>query len=370
MSSVNEAKAVKRQKLIDRATGKSDEPIIDIESNKPYMTQFMSALNWYSGEADSKQRKAWALAYFKKQKQLDTAEYLSELPDWDFHSLGVLLRMKSRGSFLSQKEEDYIGSRTEELLNKPQPKKVVVVQNTPVVPVVSIQDRILEKSHEFGGEIDGQIDDFIEAGCPANFKIPMRGISAPVAKHIAAFYQPVLEELQETLAGEDEQLVEGYSNFTKPQLKRYIALIESIIANCEQAKKVVRKPRVRKAKPAGEIVKNMKFKKEDNELGIKSIVAATIVGSSELWVYNTKYRKLQVYRAVDGGLLTVKGTSILNYDTKTSGSKTLRKPEEQLKSMLDMTKRPINTAYKAIKGKEAVPNGRINEECILFKVYS
>lgn len=366
--SMNEAKAKKRQKLIDRATGKSDEPFISEDSKVPYSIQLHAALNWYATDADGKQRKAWALSYFKKLKQTDVVDQLSELPDWDFHSLGVLLRMKSLGSFLSQKEEDYIQTRVAELMEKKLPKKQVVVQAKPAV-VVSIQERILDKAREFGGEIDGQIDEFVATGCPANFKIAMRGVSTPIAKYLTDFYKPLLAELQETLEGKDEQLVEGYSNFTKPQLKRFIALIESIIDNCEQAKKVVRKPRVRKAKPAGEVVKNMKYKKEDSELGLKSVVAASIVGSTELWVYNTKYRKLQVYRAIEGGLLTVKGTSILNYDTKASGSKTLRKPAEQLKPMIDMTKRPINAAYKAIKGIEATPNGRINEECVLLKVY-
>ena len=367
--SMNEAKAKKRQTLIDRASGKTDEPFINADSTVAYSIQLHAALNWYAGDADSKQRKAWALSYFKKLKQTEIFDHLSELPDWDFHSLGVLLRMKSRGSFLSQKEEEFIQTRVSELMQQAQPKKQIVTQAKPAV-VISIQDRIIEKAHELAAEIDGQIDDFVEAGCPANFKIALRGISGPVAKHSSEFYQPMLAELNEALEGNDEQLVEGYSNFTKPQLKRFIALVDSVIGSMEQAKKVVvRKPRARKQKPAGEIVKNLKFMKEDSELGLKSVVAASIVGSTELWVYNTKYRKLQVYRAIDGGLLTVKGTSILNYDTKTSGSKTLRKPAEQLKPMLDMTKRPINAAYKAIKGVEATPNGRINEECILLKVY-
>lgn len=365
---MNDAKATKRQKLINRASGKTDEPIISEDSKKSYESQLNSALSWYAGEADSKQRKAWALSYFKKLKETATVEHLSELPDWDFHSLGVLLRMKSVGSFLSNKEETYIQNRVQELLSKKLVVKQQPVQAKPAV-VVNIQERIIDKAHDACGEVDGQVDDFIEAGCPANFKVAMRGISTPSAKYIAECYKKTLAELQETLEGDDEQLVEGYSNFTKPQLKRFIALVESIIANCEQAKKVVRKPRVRKAKPAGEIVKNLKFKKEDSELGLKSVVASGIVGASELWVYNTKYRKLQVYRAIDGGMLTVKGTSILNYDTATSSSKTLRKPAEQLKPMVDMTKRPLNTAYKAIKCKEATPNGRINEECILLKVF-
>lgn len=366
--SMNEAKAKKRQDLIARASGKSDEPFISTEVNKSYASQLNLALNWYANEADSKQRKAWTVSYFKKLKQTSIADHLSELPDWDFHSLGVLVRMKSRGCFLSDKEEKYIETRVEELMSKALPKKQVVVQKAAVV--VSIQDRILEKAREIGGEIDGQIDEFVESGCPASYKIAIRGLSAPVAKQIADFYKPVLAELQETIEGDDEQLVEGYSNFTKPQLKRFASLVESIINNCEQAKKVVvRKPRARKQKPAGEIVKNLKYKKEDSELGLKSVSAPSIVGASEVWVFNTKYRKLQVYRAVDGGLLTVKGTSILNYDTSTSGSKTLRKPIEQLKPMLDMTKRPFNAAYKAIKCKEATPNGRVNEDCILLKVF-
>jgi len=366
--SMNEAQATKRQQLINRASGKTDEPIISAETSEAYSAQLSKSLNWYANEADSKQRKAWAISYFKKLKETTIVDHFEEISDWEFHSLGVLLRMKSRGSFLSQKEEEYITTRVQEILQKPLPVKQVVQAKTAVV--VSIQDRIIEKSREIGGEIDGQIDEFVMSGCPANFKISMNGISTPVAKLLADFYRPLLAELQEALEGNDEQLVEGYSNFTKPQLKRFISLIETIIGNCEQAKKVaVRKPRARKAKPAGEIVKNLKFKKEDTELGIKSISAPTIVGSNELWVYNTKYRKLQVYRAIEGGMLTVKGTSILNYDTKTSGSKTLRKPAEQLKPMMMMSKRPMNAAYKLIKGTEASPNGRINEECILVKVY-
>lgn len=366
--SMNEAQATKRQQLINRANGKTDEPFISADTLEAYSGQLSKALNWYANEADSKQRKAWAISYFKKLKENATVDHLSEISDWEFHSLGVLLRMKSRGCFLSDKEEQYIITRTQELLQKTiQPKQVT--QAKPAV-VVNIQDRILEKSREIGGEIDGQIDDFVTSGCPANFKVSMNGISTPVAKLIADFYRPLLSELQEVLEGNDEQLVEGYSNFTKPQLKRFISLIETIISNCEQAKKVVvRKPRARKAKPAGEIVKNLKFKKEDTDLGIKSISAPTIVGANELWVYNTKYRKLQVYRAIEGGMLTVKGTSILNYDTKTSGSKTLRKPAEQLVPMMTMSKRPMNAAYKLIKGTEATPNGRINEECVLVKVY-
>lgn len=368
MPKMNDAKAQKRQALINRASGKTDEPMVLADSKTPYRVQLTTALCWYAREADTKQRKAWAIAYFKKLKETAVVKHFEDLPEFDFYSLGVLCRMKSNESFLSEQELNTIEKLKAELMEKVAKPKAVVVAKV-AVPVPTIQDRIAEKAREFAAEIDGKIDEFVMEGCPANFKIPMNGMTAPVAKYVASFYQRELALLREVQEGKDAQLVEGYSNFNKTQLKRYIALLETILSNSEQAKKIVRKPTVRKAKPAGVVVAKMKYKASDEELGLKSISAPSIVNSSELWVFNTKTRKLIVYRAAEGVLLTVKGTTILNYDTKTSSAKTLRKPKEQLDQFAGMTKRTLGTAYKAIKCKEATPNGRINEDCILFKVF-
>lgn len=367
---MSNVKAQKRQQLIDRANGKTDEPLISLDNGVLYERQLNNALGWYAREADGKQRKNWVLSYYKKLKQTQVVEHFSELPEFDFYSLGAIIRMKMVGCFLADKEEQFIVDRTQELLAK-QVKKATPVQLAKTAAVVvGIQERILEKAREFAGNLEGQIDEFVLTGCPTNFKVAMNGMTTPTAKYVAGMYTKQLAELQEVLLGEDEQLVEGYSNFTKPQLKRFIALLEQIIANCDQAKKlVIRKPRTRKAKPAGEVVKRLKYMKEFAELGLKSVSAPSIVGATELYVYNTKYRKLQYYKAIEGDMLTVKGTSLLNYDTANSSSKTLRKPQEQLTPMLTMTKRPLSNAYKAIKSKEATPNGRINEECILLRVF-
>lgn len=364
---MSEVKAAKRQALINRAAGKTDEPMIDQDSEQSYTAQLLIALNWYARESDAKQRKAWVLSYLKKNKRTAELEHAQEVSDWHFYSVGALVRMKMIGSYLNETHEQYIEDQLAELTGKPQ---VIKKEPTTTKVVPNIQERVLEKSREFCGEvIDGQIDEFIAEGCPANFKIKMNGMNGPTAKYVASVYTKTLDELREAQEGSDKQLVEGYSNFTKVQLKRFIALCETVINNCDQAKKlVVRKPRARKAKPAGEVVKNLKYKKDFAELSLKSVSAPTIVGSTELWVYNTKVRKLQVYRAVNGELLTVKGTSILNYDTANSGQKTMRKPE-LVTSYAGMTKRPLNTAYKALTSKEAAVNGRINDECILLKVF-
>lgn len=368
---MSDAKAAKRKALIARATGKSDEPFIDKESTESYDSQLSSVLNWHSRNTDNKQRKAWVLAYLKKAKRTDEIERMTDISDWHFYSVGAIVRLKMLGAELTERHEAFIEESIQTILAAPVvSKKLVAAKAATATVVVGIQERILDKARETCGErIDGFVDEFIMCGCPIGFKINMNDINGPTAKYIATTYKKTLDELLEVQEGMDKQLVEGYSNFSKVQLKRYIALVEQIIAGCEQAKKlVVRKPRARKAKPAGEIVKRMKFMKEFPELGLKSISAPTIVGSTELWVYNTKYKRLQVYRAAGGNVLTVKGTSILNYDTASSFQKTMRKPE-QVTAMAEQGKRVLSASFKALTTKETVVNGRVNEECILLKAF-
>jgi hypothetical protein len=107
--------------------------------------------------------------------------------------------------------------------------------------------------------------------------------------------------------------------------------------------------------------------KEFSELKLKSCKPEDILTSTELWVYNTKYRKVTVYKA-DNGTLSVKGTTILGFDIKNSKTQMLRKPEEFFKG-LSMGKRALNSAIKNLTTKPTTPNGRINEECILLGAF-
>ena len=104
--------------------------------------------------------------------------------------------------------------------------------------------------------------------------------------------------------------------------------------------------------------------KEFAELNLKSVSPMDIIGSSELWVYNTKYRKLSVYK----GDLTVKGTSIIGYEISGTDSKSLRKPEEFFKAT-EIGKRSLGTAFKSLTTKTSTPNGRINDDCVLIGVF-
>ena len=112
----------------------------------------------------------------------------------------------------------------------------------------------------------------------------------------------------------------------------------------------------------------MKYQINDSDLGIASINPAEIVDATEVWVYNTKTRKIGVYKKGDlTAGLTVRGTSIYDYEEGTSVQKTLRKPAVQLKEFKGAGKVALRKFMDDIKTTDTKLNGRINLETILLK---
>lgn len=366
MATLSAKQLKNRQEAAQLLKGSKFEPVV----NEGDTSAFQRALNWYSANSGTKDQKSYTVDYIKTYDPT-LAKQLNKLPDWSFQTLGTICRLRHRGQWVM--ESPFVQNKLDELTAKA--KGIVEdVQVAKVdVPVVTIQDRLLEKSRECAGEIEGEIDEFCLAGYPKDYKLsaPIKSWSGPVVKYIEAFYKPVKAELEEALAGTCEQLNEGYSHMTKVEKKRFIAFIDSIITACQQqvvVSKAARKPRARKEKPAAVVAKNVKYMREFTEYKIKSVEPAKMINSSEIWIYNTKYRKLITYVAADGFLLTIKGTTVQNFDVVKSQSKTLRKPEE-IKQYADMTKRSLNSTFKSLKTKPSKPNGRINEECVILKVF-
>jgi len=369
------ATTAKRNEIIAKAErmAKGSEQQLRPES---YKRDLIMALNYYNSSHDDKDKKKWLLSHIAKtDKKL--AVQLNKLDEKLFRHAGILARLKDGGSLLEEKEELFLTNAIKQLTATVAPAVVVVSDEEKAqkaaTNVISIQERMMEKAHEMAGEFEGMIDDFIleDKKFDAAKELKHYQISGPVAKLIAPLFDKTIAELEEVLEGNDEQLNEGYSHLKKTKIKNLLALYKSIGEACGlqvQVAKATRAPRLRKEKPAGKLVEKMKFMKEFPELGIKSVLATTIINSQELWVYNTKYKKLQVYRAMDDAGLSVKGTTIIGYDPSNSGGKTLRKPE-LVKDYQAMGKRPLNSAYKALTTKEAAVNGRVNEECILLKVF-
>lgn len=370
----SEKRVAKRRAAAEAAeqffgTGKgSPEPVINALD---YNASLMGALNYYNSAFDNKDKRKWFMSYVgKKSTEFD------ELSDHEFRSVGTIIRLKQRDQHLEDKELEFIENTIKDLRERAKSRFVSQFDKPKEVkeekPKVSIQDRVVDAASTHIGEINGLIDDFIKEGKDFDISSYLKAneVSPHVAKHIPSAFSKTIEELQEYVDGNDKQLVEGYSNLGKVKAKKLIKALESINDACAQqvvSAKAARKPRAKKEKPASIVAKNVKYMKEYAELGIKSVTPDKIIGSSEVWVFNTKYKKLQVYRSTD--TLGIKGTTILNYEVASSGAKTLRKPE-LVKGYADMTKRNLAQEFKNLKTKESAVNGRINEDCVILKVFS
>jgi hypothetical protein len=245
-------------------------------------------------------------------------------------------------------------------------------------PVITIQDRLREAAGRMCDEIEDAIEGFQkdpEAFDPKAFKLLnlLRGrqVKAAHARIIKDFYNRNFEELKEAQLGKDEQLKEGYSHLTKKQLKNITDFYGEIIAACDmlaQEAKVNRKPRAKKPTDKAKVVAKMKYLKQDDKLKLVSVNPVDIIGAKELWIFNTKTRKLGKYVAAEYQELSVKGTSITGFDENQSVQKTLRKPEEQLKEFKAAGKVALRKFLEDIKAVDIKLNGRINEDTVLLKV--
>jgi len=253
-----------------------------------------------------------------------------------------------------------------------------VKEAKPVVVQPSIQDRLRETAYKMTEEIESALEQWNvdpESFDPKAFKVinVLKGYDAKAAhaRVIREFYQTSLNELLE-LAGSnpDAQLIEGYSHRSRKQVRKLLDFLTEVNEACTmlmQEAKVNRAPRAKKAQPKEKVVAKLKYMKTNEPLKLVSINPTDIIGSKELWVFNTKTRKLGKYIANEYMELGVKGTTITGFNETTSVQKTIRKPEEKLKEFKAAGKVQLRKFLEDINATDTKMNGRINEETILLK---
>ena len=260
--------------------------------------------------------------------------------------------------------------------DKDDSEEVVAVKKDVYVP--SIQERVRDASMLMTEEIETAIEAFQtdpEAFDPKAFKV-LNVLKAKQAKAahtriIKSFYEGNLRELIEVANTKDEQLKEGYSHLTKAHLKKITAFYQEVVSACDmlgQEAKVNRKPRAKKPTDKSKIVGKLKYMKTNEPLKLVSVNPEDIIGAQELWIYNSKTRKLGRYVAEEFKELGVKGTTITGFSESKSIQKTIRKPEEKLKEFKAAGKVALRKFLDDINATDARMNGRLNEETVLLKV--
>ena len=260
---------------------------------------------------------------------------------------------------------------------KPAVEKTVAEEDSK--PKKTVQDHMRDKALAISGELEGMVDELSanEFKSPEKYSVidQLRIHEAP-AQMIDVIREPfetALIEMQEVQAGTDDQLNEAYGHLGKIQVRNFIKFLEQAVADCNnyvQVKKAARKPRAIKKKTPAQLVKTFKYCKEFAELKLKSESPTKLVEASEAWLYNTKTRKL-IHVVADeySKTFTVKGSSIVGFDTAKTVQKTLRKPAEQLKLITGAGKPAARKNFAGIKATEIKFNGRGNEHIVILKAF-
>lgn len=246
------------------------------------------------------------------------------------------------------------------------------------IPQMSIQDRVREATYPMTEEIEEAIESFSrdpEAFDPKAFKVLnlLKGKQAKAAhaRIIRDFYKRQHDEYVELQEGKCDQLKEAYRHLSKSQVKKIVAFFHEILSACDMLMaeaKVNRKPRAKRPTDKSKVVAKLKYSKTHEPLKLVSVNPEDIIGAKELWIYNTKTRKLGKYVAAEYQDLGIKGTSITGFDENASVQKTLRKPEEQLKEFKAAGKVQLRKFLEDIKAVDIKLNGRCNEDTVLLKV--
>ena len=243
------------------------------------------------------------------------------------------------------------------------------------VKVPTIQDRmnaIADKHQLHFLELEDQLFEGKAVDPKAYDYLIGKNVAPATLARILGPFERSKEEFALARASKDEDTQDAYAHMKSADWKRYDAFYTALFdgfAQYGQVKKATKKAAVRKPPAKEKLVAKLKYLKNDATTKAVSINPVDIIGAQVLWVYNVKTRKLGKYVAEDmGGALNVKGTTITGYNESKSVSKTLRKPEQQIKEFLAAGKIDLRKYLENIKATEVKLNGRINQDTILLKV--
>jgi hypothetical protein len=355
-----------------------------------FSRHFRVAMEYYRMEGDSKSYKPAVLKWMTTNGYSDKdVRAVKKSKDWRVSpTMGAIAHCLNRGmtavraDFNNGKSSAvWLGNAIAKLVEEGR-YDVEEVESTVSPAEKSAQPTIQERLRDVAVRMTEELEDAYtsfqedpDSFNPKAFKVLnlLKGKQAKAAhaRIIKDFYAKDLAEIEEALLGKDEQLKEAYSHRTKAQLKKLLEFLKEIDGACTmlmQEAKVNKKPRATKAKPKEKIVEKLKYQKSDETMKLVSVNPADIVGAKELWVFNTKTRKLGKYVASEFNDLSVKGTGITGFSEMLSVQKTLRKPAEQLKEFKAAGKVALRKFLEDIKSVDIKLNGRINEDTILLKV--
>lgn len=310
-------------------------------------TDQIYALNWYNYFYDSKSGRKWLVEYCRNNKiSLDNVREVNM-------TMCSLARMFNRGIELPESSREYLHRK---LAEKAPPKAKKEKKVATVRPYnFGWMEEILDEFYTNGYQV-------FDPGIYKRLSQEKTKISD--ANYALEYYSAVLDDVENNR--------NDYISSGKKAYRAHVLFLKKIVDDLSTYAKATRKPHVRKrsnrtkAKSATKIVSNVKFQLRDDDLKVVSEPPEKLIGATEVFLYNTKYRTLQHY--VADGPMNIRGTTLQGFDVEKSTRKTLRKPDVFFKSIKGATVPAIRKEFNTLKTKSASVNGRLNDHTIILKV--
>lgn len=353
------------------------------EKDEDRVKEYRRAQNWFYYFENKKNAEVVCQNYAKNHLGFTKAQInnLKKLPGWKYR-MGIYqhIEMINNGwtghplddSMLDMIKDKLVQAEKEgskivkEISNKPKPVVIPPAERTRRKLLDTLYADFDELIVEgwFDGEFTQKFNlysRFRGHGFKGNAIEPFRRMILPE-------YECILDAYNKTC----DQAVEAYSHIKKSDKKKILNMYEDMFKDMDKLKqsfKAQRVPRAHKRKTSDEQVTHLQYQNECEDSKLASINPVMIPGKHKLWVYNTKQRRLTEYvtTATDGFLIA--GTSIKNHDEKLSKTATLRKPDDMLPIVLSKTEKQLEKFWDDITTKIGSPNGRINKDCILMRIF-
>lgn len=359
------------------------EPGAVTEANRK--TEMLFGLNWLNYMCDHKDNRKFLedwIRWFREDTAKADLAMLNKVPDKALNSsLCHLSRIAVQGFPLTDEEQ----TRIWEMITAGYAAEMAATK--------AAEELTPEKKMGVQERMDLQVDEIVGAISETAYAL-MKGtqksanagnitnsskLSAIHFKKLGKALEPVMRELAEVKAALADkrttddgvlQLQEAYRWVTNRGLKAAIEFCDECLVSANRLSAEKKIAKVRKKKPVDKVklVRKLKYMAKSDELKITSINPVNCLNVSELWVYNSKTRKLGVYRSEFPGGIMVKGTGFIGTLEKSSIQKTLRKPEKQLAEFMALGKNQLRKWFDAIKGVEHRMKPRINDQTLLLRV--
>lgn len=330
------------------------------------------SLSWYNYKSSASQRALWFRKYLEANDfPQPVIDKMNKVPEstFDLMPVGQFSRMFTLGAPLPDKYKTFISDKVAALCKQVDEEKRN--PRTTEYEKPKVLDPIVQK---LVGTIEEHLENFLNKREQILFDYKAVatkiGATRKQARQAVERYEKTRWEMFSAMEGEDSELVEAYSHCSKKNLKKMVFYFDWLGEQAlELGSSPDRKPRKTKVKSPEQLTRKVCYLRtfKDGALSISSIEPAEIVGAEQLWVYNTKYRRLGRIVAANSNGLTVKGTTVLNANEEVTVNKTVKRPGEILPKILVAGKVALRHILDELNTREKVQKTRLNNDTLLLR---